>query len=66
MPQIGEVIYDSGDFIEPVKEITVTEKNINLITRFWNKFYFRDRLAAKEKNAVAKKEYQKYLYSCNY
>lgn len=60
MPQIGEIIYDSGDWAEPVKEITVTEKNINLITRFWNKLYFRSRLAAEKKNAIAKKTYSEY------
>lgn len=62
MPQIGEIIFDSGNWVDPVKEIIVTEKNISIITRFWNKFYFRNKLAAEEKNAIAKKEYQKYLY----
>lgn len=60
MPQIGEVIFDSGDWAEPVKEITVTEKNINLIKRFWNSLYFRNKIAAEKKNEIAKKMYQKH------
>lgn len=60
MPQIGEIVFDSGDWAEPVKEITVTEKNINLITRFWNSLYFRNRVAAERKNAVARETYNKH------
>ena len=59
MPQIGETVFDSGDWVEPVKEITVTEKNLGVITKFWNKLYFRNRLAAEKKNAAAKEIYRK-------
>lgn len=59
MPKVGEVVFDSGDWAEPVKEITVTEKNLGVITKFWNKLYFRNRLAAEKKNAVAKETYRK-------
>ena len=60
MPQIGEKVFDSGDWVEPVTELTVTENNIRLITRFWNKLYFRNRSAAEKKNAIAKEAYRKY------
>ena len=59
MPQIGEVIFKSGDWVEPVTEFIVTERNIREIRRFWNKIYFRNREAAEKKNKRIRRFYYK-------
>ena len=47
--KVGDQVYDSGDAFEWERLVTITENNINIIQKFWNKLYFTTQCEAHKK-----------------
>lgn len=62
MPQIGDKVFEAGDWMENTKQIVVTEDNINIVNQFWNSLFYDNELDADKRMYKAKAEYGEWLY----
>lgn len=62
MPQIGDKVFEAGDWIENTKQIVVTEDNINIVNQFWNSLFYDNELDADKQMYKVKAEYGEWLY----
>lgn len=66
MVKMGDIVYDVGDcFDSIVTSVTVNDRNIDLIHKFWNRLFFRTKEEAQRKNDIAHALYGEYQAMCN-
>ena len=59
--QIGEFVWDAGDYWSYPELVKVTKDNQKQITMFWNSLYFDKEEDANRKNQRARMAYGSYL-----